>query len=82
MSKHEKSLPLTMSVPKWGRLAFEISENPSYAAADQGDIPTIEMGGKRRVPVRVALRQLAGDDPAVLEAVTKDLCAKLEKDTA
>jgi hypothetical protein len=81
MSKHEKALPLTLSVPQWGRLAFEISENPAYAAADRGDIPTIEMGGKRRVPVRVALRQLAGDDPAVLEAVTEDLRAKLKNAT-
>jgi hypothetical protein len=37
------------------------------------------MGGKRRVPVRIALRQVAGDDAALLEAVTRDLVLKLEK---
>jgi hypothetical protein len=77
MSEHEESLPLTMSVPRWGRLIWGISENSSYAAADRGDIPTIEMGRLRRVPVRRGLRQLAGDDPAVLEAVTRDFLSKL-----
>jgi hypothetical protein len=32
--------------------------------------------------VRIALRQLAGDDAALLEAVTKDLLIKLEKAAA
>jgi hypothetical protein len=82
MSKHEKSLPLTMSVPQYGRLVLNIGEASSYAAADRGDFPTIKMGGLRRVPVRVGLRQLAGNDPAVLDAMTKDLCAKLDKATA
>jgi len=82
MSKHEKPVPLTMSIPQWGRLVYGIGENSSYAAADRRDFPTIKKGGLRRVPVRAGLRQLAGDDPAVLDAMTKDLCAKLNKATA
>ena len=82
MSEHEESLPLTMDVVTWGRLVWGIkSENSSYAAADRGDYPTINIGRLRRVPVRAGLRQLAGDDPAVLEAVTKDLLAKLKRAT-
>lgn len=77
MSKREIPLPLTMSVPKFGKLVFEIGENSSYAAAERGDIPTVEMGGKKRVPVRVALRRVAGNDDALLETLTKDLLAKL-----
>jgi len=82
MSKHERSLPLTLSVPQYGKMVYGIGENSSYAAADRRDFPTIKMGGLRRVPVRAGLRQLAGNDPAVLDAMTKDLCAKLDKATA
>jgi hypothetical protein len=82
MSKREMPLPLTMSVPQFGKLVFDISDNSAYAAAERGDIPTIEMGGKKRVPVRIALRRLAGDDAALLEAVTRDLLLKLEKAAA
>jgi hypothetical protein len=79
MSRREQTLPLTMSVPQFGKLVFEIGESSAYAAAERGDIPTIEMGGKKRVPVRVALRRVAGDDPAVLDALMKDLSSKLER---
>jgi hypothetical protein len=82
MGQRELAIPLTMSVPQFGKLVFEISENSSYAAAERGDIPTIEMGGKKRVPVRVALRRVAGNDPAMLDALMKDLSAKLEKAAA
>jgi hypothetical protein len=78
MSTRERSVPLTMSVPQFGRLVFEIGENSSYAAAARGDWPVIDVGGKRRVPVRIALRKVAGNDAAVLEALTKDLLVKLE----
>jgi hypothetical protein len=82
MSKHEKPLPLTMPIPLWGKLIYGIGEASSYAAADRRDFPTIKMGGLRRVPVRAGLRQLAGDDPTVLAAMTMDLHAKLQKATA
>jgi hypothetical protein len=82
MGSHENALPLTLAVPEYGRLVFNIGEASSYAAADRGDIPTIEMGRLRRVPVRIALRRLAGDDVGMLEALTKDLSAKLERSAA
>ena len=47
MSRRETALPITMSVPEFGELVLEIGENSSYAAAERGDIPTIEMGGKK-----------------------------------
>jgi hypothetical protein len=38
MSKRETALPLTMSVPQFARLVFDIGLNSAYAAADRGDI--------------------------------------------
>jgi hypothetical protein len=35
-----------------------LSRNGSYAAADRGDIPTVQIGKLRRVPVRVLERRL------------------------
>jgi hypothetical protein len=82
MGKRETGLPLTLSVPRYGKLVYEVSDDSSYAAAKRGDWPTINVGGKKRVPVRLALRQLAGDDAALLEAVTRDLLLKLEQAAA
>jgi hypothetical protein len=44
--------PLTISVPEAGRRYFGLSRNGSYAAAERGDIPTIQVGRLKRVPVR------------------------------
>jgi hypothetical protein len=63
----------------FGKLVFNLSENSSYTAAARGDFPTIPMGRLKRVPVRQALRQLAGGDPELAEAIGKDLLEKLEK---
>jgi hypothetical protein len=79
MNTREPSLPLTLSVPLFGRLVFDLSDNSAYAAAERGDIPTILMGRLKRVPVRQALRQIAGGDPELAEAIGKDLLNKLEK---
>jgi hypothetical protein len=83
MSKRETALPLTMSVPQFGRLVYRYSENSAYAAAERGDIVTIKTGDtnkrpRKRVPVRVALLRIAGNDSTLLESLVKDLCAKLE----
>jgi hypothetical protein len=72
-------LPLTMSIPLFGKLVFDLGEAKSYEAAIRGDIPAITLGGKKRVPVRLALQQLAGGDLGILDALMKDLSAKLEK---
>jgi hypothetical protein len=47
----------TMSVPEAGRVYFDLSRNGAYEAAARGDIPTIKIGRKIRVPV-VALERL------------------------
>jgi len=62
-------LPLTVSVPVWGRVAYNLGKNASYEAAKRGQIPTIQIGGVKRVPVRIALKSLiadGGDTSAVL----------------
>jgi hypothetical protein len=40
-----------MSVPEAGKLYFDLGKDSSYAAAKRGDIPTIRIGRKLRVPV-------------------------------
>ena len=45
----EQREPLTYSIPVAGGMAG-LSKNASYAAARRGEIPTIKLGGKRRVP--------------------------------
>jgi hypothetical protein len=77
-------LPLTLSVPEWGRLVLDIGENLSYDEAKRGNFITIDVGDKqkrqrKRVPVRVNLLRLAGNNPERLDALTRDLLAKLEK---
>ena len=79
MRKREPALPLTMSIPLFGKLVFDLGEAKSYEAAIRGDIPAITLGGKKRVPVRLALQQLAGGDLGILDALMKDLSTKLEK---
>lgn len=54
-------LPLTVTIPVWGRIAYGIGRNASYEAAKRGDFPMIEIGGSKRVPVRVALKTLVGE---------------------
>jgi hypothetical protein len=50
--------PLTLSVPEAGRRYFNIGRAASYAAAANGEIPTIRVGGLLRVPVRAMERLL------------------------
>jgi hypothetical protein len=49
---------LTYSIPFAGSLAG-IGKNASYAAARRGEIPTIKLGGKHRVPGAKWRRMLA-----------------------
>jgi hypothetical protein len=56
-------LPKTMTVPEAGKKYFGLSRCGSYAAAQRGDIPTIQIGKLLRVPVR-ALEEM-------LDAVSK-----------
>ena len=57
---------LTLSVPEAGKRYFDIGRAASYAAAANGEIPTIRVGGLLRVPVRAVERSLdsaVGRDP-------------------
>jgi excisionase family DNA binding protein len=47
----------TISVPEAGRRYFGLSRGSSYAAAANGEIPTIRVGRLLRVPV-VAMERL------------------------
>jgi hypothetical protein len=69
-------LPITVSVPLWGRIILGIGENSAYAAATRGDFPTLKIGGLRRVPVRLAARQIVGDD----EAAIAELASRLTRE--
>jgi hypothetical protein len=48
----------TISVPEAGRRYFELSRGACYAAAARGDIPTIKIGRKLRVPIVAIERML------------------------
>jgi hypothetical protein len=48
----------TISVPKAGRDYFGLGRDASYKAALRGDIPTIQVGRLKRVPVAAMERKL------------------------
>lgn len=49
----------TLSVPEAGKRYFGLAKNTSYDAARRGDIPTIKIGSRLRVPVVALERMLA-----------------------
>jgi hypothetical protein len=49
----------TISVPQAGKEYFGLAKNASYAAAAKGEIPTIKIGHRLRVPVIALERMLA-----------------------
>jgi len=53
-----KEAPITISVPEAGRRYFGLCRNSSYNAAAKGQIPTIRIGHKLRVPVRALERMI------------------------
>jgi hypothetical protein len=53
----------TLSVPVAGRRYFDLGRGASYEAAKRGDIPTLRIGRRVRVPVRAL--------EAMLDAVRK-----------
>jgi hypothetical protein len=61
-----KKEPLwTISVPEAGKRYFGIGRNASYRAADDGTIPTVQVGRLLRVPVRRIERMLDGESDTV-----------------
>jgi hypothetical protein len=47
-----QDFPKTITVPAAGKEYFGLSRNASYAAAERGEIPVIQIGKLLRVPVR------------------------------
>jgi hypothetical protein len=73
-------IPITISVPEFGEIVYGLGRSGSYEAVKAGGaIPIVNVQGKMRVPWRVGLRRLAGDDSAVLDELTKDFISKLRK---
>jgi hypothetical protein len=58
MLPRDEEQELTLSVPEAGAMA-NLGRNASYRAAKRGEIPTIRLGGKRRVPTTRWKRILA-----------------------
>ena len=50
--------PKTISVPEAGRIFYGIGRDASYQAAARGDIPVIQVGRLKRVPVAAMERKL------------------------
>jgi hypothetical protein len=50
--------PKTIDIPTAGQRYFGLSRGASYRAARRGDIPTIRIGRKFRVPVVAMERKL------------------------
>jgi hypothetical protein len=46
-----EELPKTLGVVEAGKRYFNLGRNSSYAAAKKGEIPTIRIGRRLRVPV-------------------------------
>ena len=73
-------VPITTSVPVYGEIVYGLGRYGSYEAAKPGGvIPTIAVQNKKRVPWRVGLRKIAGNDIELLDALTKDFVAKYRK---
>jgi len=54
----------TLSVPDAGRMAFDLGRAASYEAAKRGELPTIVIGRRVRVPTAQLRRRLGLDvDP-------------------
>jgi hypothetical protein len=52
----------TLSVPEAGALYYGLGRNGSYEAAKRGLIPTIDVLGKKRVPIILMDRRLENPD--------------------
>jgi hypothetical protein len=55
---NEMKDPKTLSVPAAGKLYFGLCRAGSYAAATRGEIPTLRIGRRLRVPIRALEKML------------------------
>jgi hypothetical protein len=76
MNPTECEIPITTSVPEFGLIALGLNRGGSYEAAKVDKIRVIEVQGKKRVPVRAALNELAGGDPEILKALVADFAVR------
>jgi hypothetical protein len=54
----DEDTPKTLSVPVAGRRYFGLAKNASYAAAARGELPTIRIGSRLRVPIAALERMM------------------------
>lgn len=52
----------TLSVPEAGWIYFKLGRNASYAAAKRGEIPVIQVGKLKRVPIAAMERKMEQAD--------------------
>src|SRR5258705_6013197 len=80
---NESDLPIMTTIPVWGLIVFDLSRSSAYEAAKAepqiSGFPIIEVAGRKRVPTRIGLRELACDDSEVLKAITADFAAKFAR---
>ena len=50
--------PKTLSIPEAGALYYGLSRNGSYEAAARGEIPYLEVGRLKRVPIAAMERMM------------------------
>lgn len=65
MTLEEALARATVSIPDAGKLFYGLARNASYDAARRGDIPTVEIGGRKLAVVapiaeKLGLRSTAG----------------------
>jgi hypothetical protein len=72
-------VPITVSVPEFGRIVLGLERNGAYQAALAGKIPTFEVQGKKRVLVRAGLAKIANGDAEILQALTADFAVKFSR---
>jgi Helix-turn-helix domain len=71
--KNDEKRPLTYTVPEAGRMAG-LSRNSAYAAAERGEIPTVNFGRLLRVPAAAWDRILReGRPPTPVEGPARNL---------
>ena len=75
-------LPLTVSVPMFGRIVYGIGRNAAYDAARRGDFPVCEIGGLKRVPVRIALKAVVGEGADITPLLARFRDAEKQKHAA
>lgn len=54
----DKSEEKTLSVPEGGKRYYDLGRNASYRAAQRGDLVTIKVGKRLRVPIAAMERKM------------------------